>query len=166
MPLGILAAARAKADPPIGDEFWGVVQFLLDGSLFSSNQRIGWSFTVQGESLTVNRLRLSLPAASSPERVILHRNQDGAVLATAQIMTSAADAWVEAAVSPVILIPGDRYTISSASENLSLRNVRRANTVSMNPSLASIQSVSGAGHDFPATTSGNLYRFCDFGYAN
>jgi|GEM_PF-5259835 len=98
-----------------GTPFTGIATVTNAGSNISAGTtRYGWKFTVGDAPLTVDKLRhYGNPLATgSVWRVMIHRDSDGASLASADI-TAAADAWAEESVTPVELEANTAYIASA-----------------------------------------------------
>jgi hypothetical protein len=82
------------------------------GTLSFLDERLGYRFTVQSNNITCRSLGIYMPGSSIVERVRIHRVDTGASVATADI-TSAANAWADVSITPVTLLAGVQYVISS-----------------------------------------------------
>lgn len=150
-----------------GGAFWAVPTYsTADGATVAGlAARVGWTFTVSGGSLLCNRLRVVMVGAwSASEYVIIHRNSDNVVMASATIPLVSANTWADAAVTPFTLANGVAYTISTRAGGAS-RTARRNNTRTIMSGLSSVSNVSGIDDSRPTTATGNTYQLCDFGYA-
>jgi hypothetical protein len=132
------------------------------GSTASLSQRLGYQFTVGSTAITCQSLGLYLPSSSLAERVMIHRVDTAAVVASADI-TSAANAWVDVSITPVVLSAGVQYVISSRSTTGASRTVyRNATGLTFNSAINLISYKSGTGDTLPTTTLTNTYAFARF----
>ena len=101
------------------------------------------------------------------ERVIIHRADTGAVVAFADI-TSVADAWADASITPVVLSAGVQYVISSAWTNTggSRGTYRNHNGLTFSSAIGSISYRTGPNTVLDAMptggSGGNSYAFARF----
>lgn len=145
--------------------FWAVQSYSTsDGDVAAGlTQRLGWSFSVSGGSLSCNALRVIIAVTGGGnENVRIHRNSDDVLIAEATIVP-VNNTWVSASVTPFTLVNGVSYTVSSRAATFS-RSVRRNNTRTLMAGLSSIQNVSGTTDARPASPTANTYQFCDFGF--
>jgi len=159
MPFQAMRLRNSGIAPPPGAGF-NVTQYLIDGDTNNFTQRLGWSFTVGASNISVTKLRI-IGVSATDELVRIHRNSDGVLMASA-LITSAANAWVEGAVSAATLLDGVSYTVSSEAAGNS-RTLRRNNTVTISSAVTKLGDVFGTGDDIPTSSTGNTYQFVDFG---
>lgn len=153
----------------------GVVDWTSPGVQGGTNTRVGWRFTVGDSPITVTHLRLfRITGQDLEERVIIHRNSDGAVMASLEIAGGTADEWFEQELSsPVVLEGGVQYTISSvrAHEEFPGRLFyMNPEGIEMSSLVTEVRSVYGTASDDlptnvfdpPDSAWAEQYRFMDF----
>lgn len=162
----MIAQGITGGPPPSVD--WAVPTYSTsDGNTETLTERLGWSFTVTGGDLSVTNLRvitgLTL-STSSIEDVRIHRNSDDALMAQASISVSALNTYFDDSITPVILVDGVTYTVSSRALGES-RNLRRTNTRTFSSRVTVVTAgLFGSDDNRPTGVSGNTYQFVDFGY--
>jgi len=127
-----------------------------------SNNRFGYQFTVGASNITCQALGVYMPNSSLAERVIIHRVDTGASVASADI-TSAANAWVDVSITPVVLSAGVEYVISSRRTTGVSRTVYRNSTgLTFNSAIGSISYKFGTDDSLPTSTPSNTHAFARF----
>lgn len=95
-----------------GGEAKNVVTWDSVASNTAWNVRLGWQFTVGGSDVTVTALtHYGRAATAATWRVMIHRNSDNAVVASADI-AKIENEWARAEITPVTLSAGVAYTVS------------------------------------------------------
>lgn len=154
-----------QAESSGGSPFWGITT-TTTGTSVSASARLGWVFTVTGGNLLCNSLRVRVRTSTSGnELVIVHRNSDDAVMASATINTNASDTWFAATVADFTLVDGETYTVSSRRGGTS-RATGQNPTVTYNSALTGLSTgtVTSSDDNRPTGASGATWRICDFGY--
>ena len=132
------------------------------GESLSLTQRLGYRFTVGASDITCQALGVYMPSSSIVERVRIHRVDTGALIATSDI-TSSANAWVDASITPVVLSASVQYVISSKSSSGATRNVYRSSSgLTFNEAIGSASYWFGSDDNQPTSSTGNSYAFARF----
>ena len=128
--------------------------------------RFGYRFTVGASDITCQALGAYMPNSSIVERVIIHRVDTGAVVASADI-TSVVNQWVDVSITPVVLSAGVQYVISGARANSQTRNIYLDYSgLSFNPAIGSISYVYGEpGNTQPTGSVSAVYAWFRFLFA-
>ena len=152
-------ASLWPSNNPVASHSWSTA-----GSTTSLNNRLGFRFTVGAASITCQSLGVYLPTGSLIERVTIHRVDTGASIVTTDI-TSSANAWVDAAVTPVVLSSGVQYVISSRSTTGAARSVYLNPTgLTFASAIGTINYRSGTSDAQPTDSTGNAYVFARFAF--
>jgi hypothetical protein len=143
---------------------------LTDSHTFSSagtgvdlDLRVGFAFVVGAANLSCRSLSVRVGTVGV-ERVRIHRQGTGALMATADI-TSVANAWATQDISPVTLSAGVVYVISSRrTDGASRRIYLNPGGLTFNPALSYSASYYGSDDNAPGLYTSNTYAFSRFGF--
>jgi hypothetical protein len=147
---------------------YGVTALTVNPANFqaSSTWRFGRRFTVGGTDLSVDTLRIYAKAAAT-YRVVVHRQSDGATMATSDIVVGAGevDAWKEAAVAPVTLVAATQYVVSARSVGTSQEHYRNPTSVTYHAAHTHNDYRYAAIVDtIPTSTTSSVTFWCDIGW--
>jgi hypothetical protein len=152
-----LAAGAASGGVSNVSHSWAAL-----GGAANLNNRFGYQFTVGASNITCQFLGVYSRENSRVERVIIHRVDTGASVASADI-TGIADQWVDVSVSPVVLSAGVQYVISSRMTTGAARTVYRNQTgLTFNSAIGSISYKFGSSDGLPMSTTATAYVFARF----
>jgi hypothetical protein len=155
----LAAAAPAYSNPTP----FNSLTFATAGSNSGEAERLGYSFTVGATPLTVNTLAIYARNSTAVESVIIHRNSDGAVIASANV-TSVLNVWATASIAPVTLAASTAYTISTRAGG-SARNLYYFPTgLSFYAGITFSNYVFGTSEARPTSTTTNQYAFMRFSF--
>jgi len=129
------------------------------------SNRFGYQFTVGDSNITCEALGVYSRENSRVERVIIHRVDTGATIASADI-TGIADQWVDVSITPIVLSTGVQYVISSRMTTGAARTVYRNSTgLTFNSAIGSISYKFGSSDGLPTSTTTTTYAFARFLFA-
>jgi hypothetical protein len=150
-----LAAGAATGEKPSHT-------FSSAGSTASFAERLGYRFTVGSSDITCQSLGVYMPGSSIVERVTIHRVDTGASITTADI-TSTANGWVDASVTPVVLSAGVQYVISSRRTTGASRSVyRNPSGLTFDSAIGTTSYWFGTSDSQPTSSTANAYVFARF----
>lgn len=148
---GLATAATPAPSLPLG----GFALYEWDSAASANlNGQQGWRFTVNSEPVVVRALRFLNFIGTSTETVVLYRDSDSAVIASASV--TATDGWGETAITPVTLDASTTYTIAHHASNAT-RSVRRNGLANIDPAITFNANVFGWPGRPSSTSSNNYY---------
>jgi hypothetical protein len=155
-----LAAGAASSGVLTASHSWATA-----ASAVALAERIGYRFTVGAANINCQSLGVYLASISSLERVIIHRVDTGAVIASADI-TSTANAWVDVSITPVVLSAGVQYVISTRRVGGGNRGVYTNHTgLNFNAAIGSISYRFGSSDNQPTQETLTTYAPARFLFA-
>jgi hypothetical protein len=152
-----LAAGAASGGVLTASHSWATA-----ASAAALTERLGYRFTVGAANINCQSLGVYLESSSSVERVIIHRVDTGAVIASADI-TSSANAWVDASITPVVLSAGVQYVISTRRVGGGARGVYTTHTgLNFNAAIGSISYRFGSSDSQPTSGTSTTLALARF----
>ena len=152
-----LAAGAASSGVLTASHSWATA-----ASAAALTERLGYRFTVGAANINCQSLGVYLESSPSVERVIIHRVDTGAVIASADI-TSTANTWVDASITPVVLSAGVQYVISTRRVGGGIRGVYTAHTgLNFNAAIGSISYRFGSSDNQPTQETSTTFASARF----
>lgn len=130
---------------------------------FFGSERLGYQFTVGGQSVDVNMFEYHAFSIGEDENIRIHRVSDGALMAEATITPAKLREWDRVSIPQITLAANTDYTISHRASGASRNVTRNSTNIVYDTRITFVGARYGTTDGLPTTESSQEYVAARFG---